>query len=90
MIAKTLRATEGKSGIIPAGTEIVHPDAYKLVLLGVAEPVDKDCRVKLAEIEQQKIARQAHKEQLKPRPKAPEPVAQETPKPSKPKAEPVK
>jgi hypothetical protein len=29
----------------PAGTEIEHPEAYKLVQMGCAEAVDDECRV---------------------------------------------
>lgn len=28
----------------PAGTEIDHPDAWRLVHLGVAEPLDEECQ----------------------------------------------
>ncbi|HUT92916.1 MAG TPA: hypothetical protein VMY37_25715 [Thermoguttaceae bacterium] len=34
------------NGIKPAGTVIEHRDAYKLVLMGVAESVDDECRVR--------------------------------------------
>lgn len=28
----------------PAGTEIEHPEAWRLPLMGVAEPVDEECK----------------------------------------------
>lgn len=31
-------------GIKPAGTVIDHPDAYKLVQIGCAEPADEECQ----------------------------------------------
>lgn len=37
------RVKKGGPPIRPAGTIIVHPDAYKLVRLGVAKPADKEC-----------------------------------------------
>lgn len=47
MKAKLLNEEDGGAkGKLPAGTVIDHPDAYKLVLHGVAEPFDDECRKK--------------------------------------------
>ncbi len=47
MKAKLLSEEDGGAqGILPRGTIIDHPDAYKLVLHGVAEPADDECRTK--------------------------------------------
>lgn len=43
MIVKTTKLTDGPKGIQPIGTEIMHKDAWRLVLMGVAEPVDQEC-----------------------------------------------
>jgi len=46
---------------VPEGTEIEHPDAYRLVQMGVALPVDDDC-AEMANMteEQHRAARQAY------------------------------
>ena len=33
------------TGVIPAGSVIEHPDAFHLVRMGIAEPVDDECRL---------------------------------------------
>lgn len=38
------RCPEFPDGVKPAGTRINHPDAFRLVQLGVAEPADEACR----------------------------------------------
>lgn len=37
-------------GLLPAGTEIDHPDAYNLVRMGIAFPADDECREALAAV----------------------------------------
>jgi hypothetical protein len=44
-------------GKLPAGTIVEHPDAWKLVLMGSAEPADEEC--------QEKVSRQATPDQLR-------------------------
>lgn len=41
-----------------AGTEIEHPDAWRLVRLGVAEPADDDCR-SAADVSPEELVRRA-------------------------------
>lgn len=41
----------GTGGPLPAGTEIEHPDAFRLLQLGIAEPVDEEARNAMAEYE---------------------------------------
>lgn len=38
--------TEILSRVAPAGAVIDHPNAYKLVQLGVAEPADSECQLR--------------------------------------------
>lgn len=42
VLVREMRRTD--KTLSPAGTVIDHPDAYKLVRLGVAEPADDECR----------------------------------------------
>lgn len=44
----------------PAGTEIEHPDAWRLVRLGVAEPADDECAT-VANVPPEDLARRAAK-----------------------------
>ena len=46
MKAKLISAEDcGPRGWLPAGTIMESPDAYKLVIHGVAEPADDECRI---------------------------------------------
>lgn len=76
MIVKTTKPTEGKNGIIPAGTVISAPDAYRLVQVGVADPEDGECVDKLKEIEVKRAAKQEQRNLLKAAPVAPPAVEQ--------------
>lgn len=37
----------GPTGLMPAGTVITDPHAYRLCQLGIADPADDECRAKL-------------------------------------------
>lgn len=50
---------DSTAGKLPAGTEIEHPDAYRLAQLGVAEPIDAEAQTAMAEYEEQRKASQA-------------------------------
>jgi hypothetical protein len=45
-------------GVKPAGTIIDHPDAYRLVQLGVAEPADEECEQKHGMTHENMLAKQ--------------------------------
>jgi hypothetical protein len=49
---------EHPEGLYPAGTVITHPDAWKLIGLGVAIPGDEECRIRAGMTEQQMSAAQ--------------------------------
>ena len=47
---------EQRSGLKPAGTEINHPDAFKLVRMGIADPIDDDCKAMVRRTPEQLLA----------------------------------
>lgn len=57
MRVRTLVETEGPNGLRPAGEEIIHPDAWRLCEMGIAEPVDGQAKEKMEEIAAQKAKR---------------------------------
>lgn len=50
--------------MFPTGTEIEHPDAWRLVRMGVADPVDDECREAAGLTPEQIAERQARYEKL--------------------------
>lgn len=61
MIARTLKDTDGPRGIQPAGTEINHKDAWRLVVAGVAEPADRECQDTIDALGERQAAREARR-----------------------------
>lgn len=50
MKVRLTKPQTGTAGPLPAGTEIEHADAYRLIELGVAEPLDEEAKAKMQEI----------------------------------------
>lgn len=55
-------AASGKLPCRPAGTVINHPDAAMLVRMGIAEPVDEECRLAAGMTVDQMVAAQRAQE----------------------------
>lgn len=51
MKVRTTKETELEHGIRPVGTEIDHPESWRLCEMGVAEPIDDEAKAKWAERE---------------------------------------
>lgn len=51
MKVRLTKDQSGTTGPLAAGTEIEHADAYRLIQLGVAEPIDDEAKAKMADIE---------------------------------------
>lgn len=45
MKCRLLSDGQTRDGVLPAGSEIDHPEAFRLVQCGKAEPADEECRV---------------------------------------------
>lgn len=56
MNVRLTKAQTGTAGPLAVGAEIEHADAYRLIQLGVAEPIDDEAKAKMAEIEVQQKA----------------------------------
>jgi hypothetical protein len=65
MKVRLLTEQQSTAGALPAGTEIEHPDAYRLAQLGVAEPIDDEAKEKMAEFEAQQEARRERAAKLR-------------------------
>lgn len=60
MKAKLVVELRGKAAaVFPPGTIIDHPDAYRLVRHGCADPADEECRLKANMTRQQLLKAQA-------------------------------
>lgn len=60
MKAKALQPLDTENGLVAVGECIEHPDAWRLVLMGVAEAADGACRETVA-LKSQPSSRQAEK-----------------------------
>jgi len=59
MKIKLTKAQTGAAGPLAVGAEIEHADAYRLIQLGVAEPLDEEAVAKMVELEaQQKLSQE--------------------------------
>lgn len=83
MIAKTTKVTDGPRGLVPIGTEVSHRDAWRLVVLGVAVPADKECQDTLDALTEQQVARDEHRAFVADQRSSatPAPIVTETPEP---------
>jgi len=57
---RTLNPATGKELPMPAGTIITHPDAFRLVQMGIAKPHDNECLVACGERTAEETARTEH------------------------------
>jgi len=49
MKCRTLVDMPNRGGVMPAGAEIEHPQAFRLVQQGMAEPADDECRERVGQ-----------------------------------------
>lgn len=49
MKCRTLVDMPNRGGVLPAGAEIEHPQAFRLVQQGIAEALDDECRQRVGQ-----------------------------------------